>query len=129
MKSAKTKLSTSDLTRYRAMLLKKRAELVADVTAMDCETVYSESGDISHAPTHLADRGTDSSDQDTVRLLAEADRRLVWEIDEALERIESKTYGICEQSGDFIPKSRLDAAPWARYTIEAAREIEASGGT
>ncbi len=129
MKSTKTKLSTSELTRYRKMLLEKRAELVADVTAMDAETAHAESGEISHAPTHLADHGTDTSDQDTVRMLAEADRRLLWEIDAALERIEAKTYGICEQSGELIPTARLDAVPWARYTVQAAREIEASGGT
>jgi RNA polymerase-binding transcription factor DksA len=56
--------------------------------------------------------------------LAEAERRGLREIDEALQRIEERTYGICQMTGKPIPKARLKAKPWAKYTIEAAREIE-----
>jgi len=72
----------------------------------------------------MADIGTDTYDQDFNLGLAEAERRLLREIHEALERIANRTYGICIMTGKPIPKARLNAKPWARYTIEAAREIE-----
>jgi RNA polymerase-binding transcription factor DksA len=75
-------------------------------------------------PIHMADIGTDTYDQDFMLGLAEAERRRLREIDAALGRIEDRTYGVCQMTGKPIPKARLNAKPWARYTIEAAREIE-----
>ncbi len=75
-------------------------------------------------PIHMADVGTDTFDQDFMLGLAEAERRRLREIDVALKRIEDRTYGVCELTGKTIPKARLDAKPWARYTIESAREVE-----
>ena len=60
----------------------------------------------------------------TDAILAEAERRRLREIDAALARIEDRTYGVCQMTDKPIPKARLNAKPWARYTIEAAREIE-----
>ena len=42
----------------------------------------------------------------------------------AIDRIEDKTYGVCQMTGKPIPKARLDAKPWAKYTVEAARLVE-----
>ncbi len=50
--------------------------------------------------------------------------KLIREIDEALQRIENKTYGVCLLTRKPIPKARLNAKPWAKYTIEAVRLIE-----
>ena len=51
------------------------------------------------------------------------------EIDEALRRIDDRTYGVCQMTGKAIPKARLAAKPWAKYTIEAARKVEAGWGS
>ena len=59
--------------------------------------------------------------------LLESERRRVREIDEALMRIKNKSYGICVQSGKPIARERLEAKPWAKYTIEIARELEKRG--
>ncbi len=75
-------------------------------------------------PIHMADIGTDTYDQDFILGLAETERQGLREIDEALQRIESRTFGICQMTGKPIPKARLNAKPWAKYTIEAAREVE-----
>jgi DnaK suppressor protein len=72
----------------------------------------------------MADIGTDTYDQDFMLGLAESERRRLREIDWALARIADRTYGVCQMTGKQIPKARLNAKPWARYTIEAAREIE-----
>ena len=52
----------------------------------------------------------------------------MYEIEEALKRIEEGTYGICELTGKAIPKSRLNAIPWARYTVKAQAQLEKDGG-
>jgi RNA polymerase-binding transcription factor DksA len=54
----------------------------------------------------------------------DSERKLLREIDNALVRIEKKTYGICEGTGKSIPKARLEAQPWARYCVEYARMLE-----
>jgi DnaK suppressor protein len=120
----KTRLSKKELAHYRDLLLIKRAELVGDLSAMEAEALRSSGGNISHMPIHMADIGTDTYDQDFMLGLAEAERRQLREIDAALQRIEDGTYGVCHMTGKDIPKARLDAKPWAKYTIEAARLVE-----
>ena len=45
-------------------------------------------------------------------------RHTITEIDAAMERIDKGTYGVCEYSGEAIPKERLKAIPWARERVE-----------
>lgn len=128
IKNIKTKLSRKELNHYRNLLLLKRQELVGDLSAMEAEALRSGGGNISHMPIHMADIGTDTYDQDFMLGLAENERQQLREIDAALRRIEDRTYGVCQMTGKPIPKERLDAKPWAKYTIEAARIIESQWG-
>ena len=121
---ARTRLAAKELRHFRDLLLVKRAELVGDLSAMEKAALESRGGDVSNLPIHMADIGTDTYDQDFILGLAEAERQQLREIDEALQRIEDKTYGICQLTGKAIPKARLNAKPWAKYTIEAARMME-----
>ncbi len=54
----------------------------------------------------------------------DSERKLLKEIDDALQRIEKRTYGICEGTGKPIAKARLEAQPWAKYCVEYARMLE-----
>ena len=126
--SIKTKLSRKELNHYRDLLLLKRRELVGDLHAMENEALRSGGGNLSHMPIHMADIGTDTYDQDFMLGLAAAERDQLREIDAALQRIEDRTYGVCQLTGKPIPKARLDAKPWAKYTIEAARQMEGQWG-
>jgi RNA polymerase-binding protein DksA len=54
----------------------------------------------------------------------DSERKLLQEIDDALQRIEEGAYGICEGTGKPIPKARLRAQPWARCCVEYARSLE-----
>jgi RNA polymerase-binding transcription factor DksA len=76
---------------------------------------------------HMADSGTDNFDRDFALSLLSADQDAVYEIEEALKRIEKGTYGICELTGKQIPKTRLDAIPWTRFTVEAQAQLERDG--
>lgn len=76
---------------------------------------------------HMADSGTDNFDRDFALSLLSSDQDAVYEIEEALKRIEKKTYGICELTGKPIPKARLEAIPWTRFTVEAQAQLEREG--
>ncbi len=127
----KTKLSPKDLEYFREILMAKRAELVGDVGRLSSGAMGNSrrdaSGDLSTMPIHMADIGSDNWEQEfTLDLLAN-ERDLLREIDDALARIENRTYGICLATHKPIPKARLKAKPWAKYCIEYARELELRG--
>jgi len=76
---------------------------------------------------HMADSGTDNFDRDFALSLLSSDQDAIYEIEEALKRIERSTYGICELTGKPIPKARLEAIPWTRFTVEAQAQLEKEG--
>lgn len=76
---------------------------------------------------HMADSGTDNFDRDFALSLLSSDQDAIYEIEEALKRIQKGTYGICELTGKPIPKARLDAIPWTRFTVEAQAQLEKDG--
>ena len=107
---------------YRQLLLEKRAQLVGDVSTLQDEALsrnrQDAAGDLSNMPIHMADLGTDNYEQEFTLGLIEGERRLLREIDEALERIEKGTYGVCLATGRPVGRARLKAQPWARYCYE-----------
>jgi len=76
---------------------------------------------------HMADSGTDNFDRDFALSLLSSDQDAIYEIEEALKRIEKKTYGVCELTGKQIPRARLEAIPWTRFTVEAQAQLEKDG--
>lgn len=118
-------LSTKALEQYREMLLAKRRELLGDVSSMEDEALRnSGQSNLSNLPIHMADMGTDNYEQEFTLGLVEKDRNLLRDINTALGKINAGTYGICEGTGKVIAKPRLDAQPWARFSIEHARSLE-----
>lgn len=120
----KTRLTKKELDHYRDLLLTRRAQILGLVHGMEQEALRGEGGNLSHMPIHMADIGSDTADQDFALNLAEKERETLGEIDAAIVRIENGSYGVCQATGKPIPKARLDAKPWAKYTIEAARMVE-----
>jgi DnaK suppressor protein len=76
---------------------------------------------------HMADSGTDNFDRDFALSLLSSDQDAIYEIEEALKRIEKGTYGVCELTGKSIPKARLEAIPWTRFTVESQAQLERDG--
>ena len=120
----KTKMVKKELDFYRDLLLSERSRLLGLVNGMEDEALRSKGGNLSNMPIHMADVGTDTFDQDLALGMAETERKLLNEINSALKRIQEKSYGVCEMTGKPIPKARLNAKPWARLTIDAARKVE-----
>jgi len=81
-------------------------------------------GDASALATHPGDAGTDTCDRDLALCLLYQEQNTLMEIDEALQRIEEGAYGICEMSGKPIPIPRLEAIPFARFTVECQSQLE-----
>ncbi|MBS0192302.1 MAG: TraR/DksA C4-type zinc finger protein [Phycisphaerales bacterium] len=121
---AKTPFDKKQLEHYKAVLIRKRQELVGDVSNMEQEALRGQSGSLSNLPQHIAEQGSDTFDQSLALDLAAADRKLIKEIEDALKRIEDGTFGICELTGKPIKAERLEELPWARYSIDAARMLE-----
>jgi RNA polymerase-binding protein DksA len=118
-------LSSKELEHFRELLLTKRRELVGDMSSMEREALRSTTGsNLSSLPLHMADMGTDNYEQEFTLGLVEKDRQLLREINRSLAKIIDGSYGICEGTGKPITKARLEAQPWAKYSIEYARQME-----
>jgi RNA polymerase-binding transcription factor DksA len=104
-------------------LLELRALLVATMTAV-AQDARADMSDSSPSATHNGDAGSDACDRDFALHLLSQEKNALFEIDLALQRIESGSYGICEISGEPIPRARLEAIPFARTTVERQAEIE-----
>lgn len=118
--SAGAGLNARDLEQFRQLLLDKRAELRGDVTAMRSQAfgTSEQVGDESRMPLHMADLGSDNFEHELTLALVEGEQVILREIEEALERIKNRTYGICLATGRPIGKKRLTAKPWAKYCYE-----------
>jgi RNA polymerase-binding transcription factor DksA len=109
--------------KFYQRLMELREQLLAQMNGLAKESAQEMAG----YSLHMADSGTDNFDRDFALSLLSADQDSVYEIEEALKRIEKKTYGICELTGKPIPKARLEAIPWTRFTVEAQAQLERDG--
>ncbi len=92
--------------------------------ARDSLRSRAEGNEASAFGMHQADAGSDAYDRDFALSLLSQEQDALYEIDEALKRIEMGTYGKCEMSGKKIPRERLEAIPFARLTFECQSELE-----
>jgi RNA polymerase-binding transcription factor DksA len=76
---------------------------------------------------HMADAATDSFDRDFALSMLSAEQDSLYEIEQAIRRIELGIYGVCEVTGKKIEAERLAALPWTRFSAEAARNLERHG--
>ncbi|MBT5656754.1 MAG: hypothetical protein HOI89_03105 [Phycisphaerae bacterium] len=124
---AKSRLKPEDVEIFRKLLIDKRRSVLSALDSMETEALRSEGGESSNMPIHMADVGSDAYEQDLKLGISASERERISEIDAALQRIADGTYGVCEVTGKAIKKARLRAKPWARWTIDTARENERTG--
>jgi DnaK suppressor protein len=84
----------------------------------------SESNEASAVGQHQADAGSDAYEKDFALSLLSQEQDALYEIEEALKRIELGSYGVCEMSNKVIPHARLEAIPFARFTVECQQQLE-----
>jgi RNA polymerase-binding transcription factor DksA len=109
--------------KYYETLLELRERLLAQMSGLAKESAE----EMSSYSLHMADSGTDNFDRDFALSLLSSDQDAIYEIEEALKRIEKNTYGVCELTGKPIPKARLEAIPWTRFTVDAQAQLEREG--
>jgi DnaK suppressor protein len=109
--------------KYYRHLLDLRERLMNQMSGLAKESAE----EMSNYSLHMADSGTDNFDRDFALSLLSSDQDAIYEIEEALKRIEKNTYGVCELTGKQIPVPRLDAIPWTRFTVEAQSQLEREG--
>ena len=121
-------MKKTDLRVYKDRLLVLRARLRGDVTQMADATLKKSrseaNGDLSSMPIHMADIGSDNFEQEFTLSLMESEEETLGEIESSLERIEDGTYGQCEECGVKIPKTRLNAIPYASLCVKCASQQE-----
>jgi len=107
-------------------LLQLRDAMVDSMAGVAQDTLRSraEGSEASAFGMHQADAGSDAYDRDFALSLLSQEQDALYEIDQALKRIELGTYGTCEMSGKQIPRARLEAIPFARFTVECQSQLE-----
>jgi len=113
----------AEWAKFHANLLELRDQLLRQMSGLAKESAQEMAG----YSLHMADSGTDNFDRDFALSLLSSDQDAIYEIEEALKRIEKNTYGVCELTGKPIPKARLEAIPWTRFTVQAQAQLEREG--
>jgi len=114
------------LKKQQLRLLALKDTLLDSMTGVARDNLRTghDSHEVSAHGLHQADAGSDAYDRDFALSLLSQEQDALFEIDEALKRLAKGTYGVCEMSGKNIPKARLEARPFARFTVECQGEIE-----
>lgn len=114
------------LKKQQDRLLQLRDGMVDSMVGVAKDNLRSraEGSEASAFGMHQADAGSDAYDRDFALSLLSQEQDALYEIDEALKRIDAGTYGICEISAKPIPHARLEAIPFARLTVDCQSQLE-----
>jgi RNA polymerase-binding transcription factor DksA len=112
--------------RQKKRLLELRDHFLDQMQSVAHDSLRSraESNEASAVGQHQADAGSDAYEKDFALSLLSQEQDALYEIEEALKRIEVGTYGVCEMSNKAIPHARLEAIPFARFTVECQQQLE-----
>jgi DnaK suppressor protein len=126
----KRRMTQAEMRRFRQRLLALRERLTGDVSQLTSEALRAAggeaSGGLSNMPLHPADLGTDNFQQEFTLNLLHNEEQVLGEIADALERIQKRKFGMCEECHHPIPAARLDALPYARHCVACARKLQQS---
>ena len=124
----KKKLTKKELTEFKRLILKRKDEISDEIKHISDDTLKKSqkdaSGDISGYTYHMADVATDNYDREFSLSLASSDRQSMYEMDDALKRIEDGIFGVCEDCQKLITKVRLKAVPQARLCVKCQGKRE-----
>jgi RNA polymerase-binding protein DksA len=124
----KKKFNKKELGDFKKLILKRKEEILEAIKHISEDALKKSqkeaSGDISGYTYHMADVATDTYDIEFSLGLASDDRKLLYELDEALNRIEEGIFGICEGCKTLISKTRLKAVPYARFCLKCQERKE-----
>lgn len=110
-----------ELEYFRDIIIKKRDEAEQELESLQnsLRDSMENANDESAYSFHMADAGTDAQEREKTYMLYNRTRKFVRYLDDALKRIDNKTYGVCKVTGKKISKGRLEAVPHTQLSIEA----------
>jgi len=116
-----TPYSDEELEYFRNIILKKHEEAIQELDSLQSSLRESmeNASDESAYSFHMADAGTDAQEREKTYMLYNRTKKFVRYLDDALRRIDNKTYGVCKVTGKKISKGRLEAVPHTQLSIEA----------
>ena len=120
-------MTRQELIKYKKLLIKVREGIAGDISHIAKENLISQkesSGDLSGYSFHMADMASDSYDRELSLNIAGEEQEIVYEIDEALKRIEEGKFGHCLSCDKKIPQKRLNAVPYAKCCIQCKSKEE-----
>jgi RNA polymerase-binding protein DksA len=120
-------VSAVDTENLRQRLLDERQRVVDAIDNIHAEnpgSIGEETEELGFQDNHLGDVATATFDREMASTLEENSTHVLTEINEALSRIESGTYGVCRRCGNPIAEERLEALPWATLCIDCKRKQE-----
>ena len=120
-------MTNTDLALHRETLLALRASLLGDMTQIEDDALKDHCKTTS-IPTDLEEIGSDNAEQELTVSLLGSDEDILDQIEAAIKRIEEGSYGRCEACGEQIPKTRLDAIPYAAECERCASQREEGHG-
>ena len=117
-----------DLKVFKEALLKKKTELAKGIEHIANDALKKSqrdaAGDLSAYSLHMADMATDNYDREFSLSLADNEQKILNRINEALEKIASSTFGLCELCEKKISKVRLKAVPYAELCVPCQEKQE-----
>lgn len=119
-----TVLTSKELDYFRSLILERRQEAVEDIDHMKMQLADSReqaANDLAYS-SHMADADTDAMEREKSYLMIARQQKYIGYLDQALERISNRSYGICKVTGKPISKERLEAVPHTGISIEAKRK-------
>jgi len=124
----KKRYTKKDLKDFKKIILSRKEELVDDIKHISDDTLKKSqkdaAGDISGYTYHMADVATDTYDREFSLGLASNERQVLYELEDALKKVEDGTFGICESCKCLITKTRLKAVPQARLCVKCQEKKE-----
>jgi RNA polymerase-binding protein DksA len=128
IKNKKKKYNKQELAEFHKLLLARKEEIIAEIEHISEDTLKKSqkeaSGDISGYSYHMADVATDTYDREFSLGIASQERQFLYEIHDALKKIEEDSFGICEDCKCLISKSRLKAVPYTRLCLKCQERKE-----
>lgn len=121
MSTEKRAFTQDELQYFKQLLLERRSELLRELEDFKngdaASTMKDAAGENSSYAFHMADLGSDTMEREKAFYFATREGRLLYHLDQALERVEGGTYGFCHNCGQPISRERLEAVPHARLCI------------
>lgn len=110
-----------ELEYFKQIILKKRDEAEQELNSLQNSLRESmeNASDESAYSFHMADAGTDAQEREKTYMLFNRTKKFIRYLDDALQRIDKKTYGVCKVTGKKIAKGRLEAVPHTQLSIDA----------